>query len=63
MQRVSKSELNFALLRVIFRWVAHNIEYDVDSFFGGRMNASGSSPETVLKTGKAVCEGVSSSEI
>jgi kyphoscoliosis peptidase len=44
-------------VRAIFRWVTENIKYDVDSFYAGR--TPNSSPENVLQSKKAVCEGYS----
>jgi hypothetical protein len=41
--------------RAIFTWLHHNVDYDVHSFFGGTV--SGTTPERVIKTGLAVCQG------
>ena len=41
--------------RVIFSWLHHNIRYDVDSFFAN--NVKGSTPQSTLQSGLAVCEG------
>jgi hypothetical protein len=41
--------------RAIFTWLHHNIDYDVHSFFGGTV--TGTTPERVIRTGLAVCQG------
>ena len=41
--------------RAIFTWLHHNIYYDVVSFFNN--NVRGSTPQSTLQTGLAVCEG------
>ncbi|EXJ95812.1 hypothetical protein A1O1_00936 [Capronia coronata CBS 617.96] len=41
--------------RAIFTWLHHNIAYDVVSFFGN--NVKGSTPQSTLQSGLAVCEG------
>ena len=41
--------------RAIFTWLHHNIAYDTVSFFGN--NVRGSTPESTLRSGLAVCEG------
>ncbi|KIV87393.1 hypothetical protein PV11_02942 [Exophiala sideris] len=41
--------------RAIFTWLHHNIAYDVVSFFGN--NVRGSTPQSTLQSGLAVCEG------
>ncbi|EXJ55996.1 hypothetical protein A1O7_08927 [Cladophialophora yegresii CBS 114405] len=41
--------------RAIFSWLHHNIAYDVVSFFNN--NVRGSTPQSTLQTGLAVCEG------
>ncbi|EXJ84395.1 hypothetical protein A1O3_05062 [Capronia epimyces CBS 606.96] len=41
--------------RAIFIWLHHNIAYDVVSFFGN--NVKGSTPQSTLQSGLAVCEG------
>lgn len=41
--------------RAIFVWLHHNIAYDVVSFFND--NVRGSTPESTLRSGLAVCEG------
>lgn len=41
--------------RAIFTWLHHNIEYNVEAFFGNRVK--GSTPQSTLQTGLAVCEG------
>jgi Transglutaminase-like superfamily len=41
--------------RAIFTWLHHNIRYDVDSFFNN--NVRGSTPQSTLSSGLAVCEG------
>eukprot|EP00057_Strongylocentrotus_purpuratus_P002080 XP_003723801.1 PREDICTED: uncharacterized protein LOC100888632 [Strongylocentrotus purpuratus] len=52
---VANSELE--KLRVIFRWVAHNTEYNVEGFRTGMYGDN--SAEAVLRTGLAVCGGYS----
>ncbi|KAI7825353.1 hypothetical protein BC939DRAFT_502294 [Gamsiella multidivaricata] len=42
-------------LRCIFTWLANNIAYDVPNYLSG--NYGDQSPEGVLRTRKAVCEG------
>ncbi|XP_074641710.1 kyphoscoliosis peptidase-like [Tubulanus polymorphus] len=46
---------DFERFRSIFRWVAENVAYDVDSFISGE--ESPSEPLDVLRTGRAVCAG------
>jgi transglutaminase-like putative cysteine protease len=41
--------------RAIFTWLHHNVDYDVHSFFGGTV--TGTTPERVIRTGLAVCQG------
>ncbi|KAK6537671.1 hypothetical protein TWF694_011845 [Orbilia ellipsospora] len=41
--------------RAIFTWLHHNVRYDVDAFFGNRVQPS--TPASTLRTGLAVCEG------
>ena len=41
--------------RAVFVWLHHNIRYDVDSFFSN--NVRGSTPQSTLQSGLAVCEG------
>ncbi|KAJ9604389.1 hypothetical protein H2200_011223 [Cladophialophora chaetospira] len=41
--------------RAIFTWLHYNIRYDVVSFFNN--NVRGSTPQSTLQTGLAVCEG------
>lgn len=41
--------------RAIFKWLHHNIRYDVDAFFSGNLKPS--TPASTLNTGLAVCEG------
>lgn len=41
--------------RAICTWLHHNIDYNVQDFFGG--NIKGSTPQSTLSTGLAVCEG------
>ncbi len=38
-------------------WVARNVDYDVDAFFGG--GGSASEADDVFRTGKSVCQGYS----
>ncbi|KAF9094012.1 hypothetical protein BGX23_002637 [Mortierella sp. AD031] len=42
-------------LRTIFTWIANNVAYDVPAFMSGRYGDQ--SPEYVLRSRKAVCEG------
>lgn len=44
--------------RVIFTWLHHNVEYDVQAFFNN--NVKKSTPERTLTSGLAVCEGYAS---
>jgi hypothetical protein len=46
-------------MRAIFRWITDNIEYDTEVFCNKSQNAENQSPETVLRTRKAVCSGYS----
>ena len=41
--------------RAIFAWLHHNIAYDTVAFFGN--NVKGSTPQSTLRSGLAVCEG------
>jgi transglutaminase-like putative cysteine protease len=41
--------------RAIFKWLHFNVRYDVDNFFGGTVK--GSTPQSTLQSGLAVCEG------
>ncbi|CAK1361845.1 Kyphoscoliosis peptidase [Cercospora beticola] len=41
--------------RAIFAWLHHNIAYDTVAFFGN--NVKGSTPQSTLQSGLAVCEG------
>ncbi|RAL12980.1 uncharacterized protein BO97DRAFT_405198 [Aspergillus homomorphus CBS 101889] len=41
--------------RVIFTWMHHNIDYDVDAFYGNNLQPS--TPASTLASGLAVCEG------
>ncbi len=43
--------------RAIFRWIAGNIDYNMEAFFKGGGSAAGA--EEVLKSGKSVCYGYS----
>ncbi|KAL1843351.1 hypothetical protein VTJ49DRAFT_1938 [Mycothermus thermophilus] len=43
--------------RAIFTWCHHNIDYDVDGFFGKRPIPRGQSPGDTILYGFAVCEG------
>ena len=43
--------------RVLFRWCADNIEYDVESYHSGKFASQ--DPSDVLRTGKGVCAGYS----
>ena len=44
------------LIRAIFVWVAYNIDYDADGYFG-RAEKSQCDSNSVLQSGKSVCEG------
>ncbi|KIY46717.1 hypothetical protein FISHEDRAFT_46701, partial [Fistulina hepatica ATCC 64428] len=41
--------------RCIFTWLHHNVVYDVEGFFSGHTGPQ--SPDNVLRSGRAVCEG------
>lgn len=43
--------------RAIFRWIAHRIDYDAETFFSGRFRNLTSDPEAVLLRRRAVCDG------
>ena len=43
--------------RAIFRWICQNIDYDLGSYFGGRLGSTNSSD--VLKSRSSVCSGYS----
>ncbi|KAL2267449.1 hypothetical protein VTJ83DRAFT_4726 [Remersonia thermophila] len=43
--------------RAIFTWCHHNIDYDVDGFFGNRPIPRGQAPRDTILSGLAVCEG------
>lgn len=43
--------------RVLFRWVAHNISYDVDAYNSGSYRNKRTTPETILRDRKGVCDG------
>jgi hypothetical protein len=45
------------MARAIFRWIAENIDYNMEAFFKGGGGAAGA--EEVLKSGKSVCYGYS----
>jgi hypothetical protein len=51
----AKSETDKEKVRAIFSWIAHNIEYDVNSFMSGRIPKS--EPMDVVISGKGVCQG------
>ncbi|XP_071495759.1 uncharacterized protein [Diadema antillarum] len=53
----SQCHTDLEKFRVIFRWVAHNIKYNVNFLNTG--DHGDNSPEGVLRTGKAVCAGYS----
>ncbi|XP_062582818.1 kyphoscoliosis peptidase-like [Saccostrea cucullata] len=42
-------------VRAFYIWIANNIEYDTDAYFGG--NYGGTDADSVLKHGKSVCSG------
>jgi hypothetical protein len=44
--------------RAIFTWLHYNISYDVERFFNGTL--CGSTPQSTLQSGLAVCEGYAS---
>lgn len=43
-------------VRAFFVWIANNIRYDADGYFGRSQRLPGD-PDSVLRLGKAVCEG------
>ncbi len=56
LKRIASDDLGKA--RAIYRWIAANIAYDVDAFFGDSGDAA-FEPADVLRIGKAVCAGYS----
>ncbi|XP_006819662.1 kyphoscoliosis peptidase-like [Saccoglossus kowalevskii] len=52
------AQSNLEKFRALFRWEAEHIDYDVESYYGD-LAKSDSSPEGVLKHGRAVCAGYS----
>ncbi|XP_077980127.1 kyphoscoliosis peptidase-like [Glandiceps talaboti] len=54
---VAKNDLE--KIRVIFRWEAENTDYDVETYYGGKLDTADNSPEGALKNGLAVCAGYS----
>jgi hypothetical protein len=53
--RPAKSDLK--KVRVIFRWITQNINYDVDAYFDRRLIVD--DPQRVIRRGSAVCGGYS----
>ncbi|XP_062431008.1 kyphoscoliosis peptidase-like isoform X2 [Rhea pennata] len=51
----AESQSKLEMLRAIWFWICHNIEYDVDGFLG--LSQKIHMPEQVLQTGRAVCSG------
>ncbi|XP_074760363.1 kyphoscoliosis peptidase-like [Athene noctua] len=51
----AKSQSKLEMVRAIWVWLCHNIEYDVDGFLG--LSPKIHVPEQVLQTGRAVCSG------
>ncbi|XP_074721527.1 kyphoscoliosis peptidase-like [Strix uralensis] len=51
----AKSQSKLEMVRAIWFWLCHNIEYDVDGFLG--LSPKIHMPEQVLQTGRAVCSG------
>ncbi|XP_065592050.1 kyphoscoliosis peptidase-like [Cyrtonyx montezumae] len=51
----AKSQNKLEMVRAIWFWLCHNIEYDVDGFLG--LSQKIHMPEQVLETGRAVCSG------
>ncbi|XP_014822228.1 PREDICTED: kyphoscoliosis peptidase-like [Calidris pugnax] len=51
----AKSQSKLEMVRAIWFWLCHNIEYDVDGFLG--LSQKIHMPEQVLQTGRAVCSG------
>ncbi|OXB75835.1 UNVERIFIED_CONTAM: hypothetical protein H355_009468 [Colinus virginianus] len=51
----AKSQSKLEMVRAIWFWLCHNIEYDVDGFLG--LSQKIHMPEQVLETGRAVCSG------
>jgi transglutaminase/protease-like cytokinesis protein 3 len=55
LSRQGKNDLEKA--RLIYSWIAHNIDYDAASFFDGSYVRNDASPEAVLSKRLAVCSG------
>lgn len=51
------SDKDVEKIRAIFRWICDNIEYDSDSLRYGTYMECDMSPDGILDSGKAVCEG------
>ncbi|XP_063192060.1 kyphoscoliosis peptidase-like isoform X2 [Chroicocephalus ridibundus] len=51
----AKSQSKLEVVRAIWFWLCHNIEYDVNGFLG--LSQKIHMPEQVLQTGRAVCSG------
>ncbi|XP_010126351.1 PREDICTED: kyphoscoliosis peptidase-like, partial [Chlamydotis macqueenii] len=51
----AKSQSKLEMVRAIWFWLCHNIEYDVDGFLG--LSQKIHMPEQVLQMGRAVCSG------
>lgn len=54
-QLTSPFRSNTDKARAIYTWLHYNICYDVDRFFAGKLQ--GSTPQSTLQSGLAVCEG------
>ncbi|XP_013383528.1 kyphoscoliosis peptidase [Lingula anatina] len=46
-------------VRVFFRWITHNIRYDLENFLAGNPTSISSECEDVLRSRKASCDGYS----
>lgn len=54
---VQPAQDDFDKIRVLFRWIAANINYDVEAFFSGKLEGTGA--EDTLHNGRSVCQGYS----
>ncbi|XP_038056084.1 kyphoscoliosis peptidase-like [Patiria miniata] len=48
---------NLERIRVLFRWITNNIEYDVQSLRSGNIQGGNCTPDAVLQRGCGMCEG------
>ncbi|XP_070543127.1 kyphoscoliosis peptidase-like [Ptychodera flava] len=53
--QLAKSDTERA--RVIFRWIIENVSYDMESYLSGNLANTEVTPEGIIRTGKAVCQG------